>query len=401
MKKLLTLTLVLATLALMETKVMNQTQTIFLKTSYNQASQRALPANFQSSGCTPPPSGLVSWWPGNGNANDIIGGKNGTLLGGVSYAPGKVNQAFSFPSLGSSGSDRVGLSSGPSANAFTIEAWVFANQHSPSGYRTIYADNFRGFWLKSGKLNWWRGGARFVGNTTVPLGAWHHIALTYSQGTFTGYLNGAADGTSSFPGESLPTGTGLGIGGHSNALSEDFDGLIDELAVYDRALYAAEIQAIFNAGSAGKCSIPQKKGMTWAHTASNAQYGTITVGCNGCDAKNGDTLCSQQLPVLCIYKPTPAFQLPVGLPVPDQNNRWAGGIVATTLPVAGNTFANSAAVSAYCQTRFGTGWRVAEFHDGWGWNFQAYGGTVSAPTVPSTRFWVHINDQKDGNCWQP
>jgi hypothetical protein len=63
--------------------------------------------------------------------------------------------------------------------------------------------------------------------------------------------------------------------------------------------------------------------MTWVHKSSNAQYGTITVGCNGCDAKNGDTLCTQQLPVLCIYKPTPPFQLPVGLPVPDQYNRWS------------------------------------------------------------------------------
>jgi CSLREA domain-containing protein len=206
--------------------------------------------------CAPPPSGLVGWWPGDNHPNDIRNGNHGTLVGGASYAPGKVNQAFSFPSLSSTGSDRVGLTSAPSANTFTIEAWVFANQHGPSAYRTIYADDFRGFWLKSGKLNWWRGGDRFIGTTTVPLGAWHHIALTYSQGTFIGYLNGVAIGTSFFPGESLPTGTGLGIGGHSGFVAEDFDGLIDELAVYDRALDPAEILAIFNAGSGGTC-LPQ------------------------------------------------------------------------------------------------------------------------------------------------
>jgi hypothetical protein len=153
-----------------------------------------------------------------------------------------------------------------------------------------------------------------------------------------------------------------------------------------------------------RCS-QSRKGMTWVHTLSNAQYGTITVGCgpagpNRCDAAKGDTLCTQQLPVLCIYKPKPAFQKPVGLPEPDWNNRWSGGVVATTKPVAGDTFKDSAAVNAYCKDAFGEGWRVAEFHDGWGWNFQAYGGTVSAPTVPSTRFWVYINDQPNGNCWQ-
>src|SRR5262249_48172926 len=40
--------------------------------------------------------GLVSWWRGEGNANDAQGGNNGALVGGVSYAPGKVGQAFSF-----------------------------------------------------------------------------------------------------------------------------------------------------------------------------------------------------------------------------------------------------------------------------------------------------------------
>ena len=86
-----------------------------------------------------------------------------------------------------------------------------------------------------------------------------------------------------------------------------------------------------------------------------------------------------------------------------QYTMWSGGVVATTQPVAGNAFAHISAmpgnVNSYCQAQFGPGWRVAEFHDGWAWNFQAYGGTITAPTVPSTRFWVHINDQPAANCW--
>jgi len=205
------------------------------------------------SGCVPPPSGMIGWWPGNDHPNDLADGNDGTLFCSVGYAMGKVGQAFSFPSLGSTGSDRVGINTGPSANTFTIEAWVFANQHGPSDYRTIYADNSRGFWLKDGRVNWWRGGDRFEGVTQLSIGAWHHIALTYSNNEFTGYLDGEADGTSIFAGESLPTGPGLGIGGHSITLSEDFDGLIDELAIYNRALGLAEIRAIYEAGSSGKC----------------------------------------------------------------------------------------------------------------------------------------------------
>ena len=75
--------------------------------------------------CDPPPSGIVAWWPGEGNANDIIGTNNGVLDGGVAYAPGEVGQAFSF--AGTSGyvfvpasSDlNVGLGSG-----LTVEGWI-------------------------------------------------------------------------------------------------------------------------------------------------------------------------------------------------------------------------------------------------------------------------------------
>lgn len=146
------------------------------------------------------------------------------------------------------------------------------------------------------------------------------------------------------------------------------------------------------------------KGMTWVHSLSNAQNGTVTVGCGpnnaSCDAYHGDTLCTERLPLLCIYKPSPAFAVPAGVNNSDQYNRWAGGVIATTQPVAGNSFATLADADKYCIVQFGTGWRTAEFHDGWGWHFQAYGGTVSAPTVPSTRFWVHIKDQP-ANCWAP
>jgi hypothetical protein len=182
--------------------------------------------------------------------------------------------------------------------------------------------------------------------------------------------------------------------------------IIDEVEVFDTALAQSDLAKIFAAGSAGKCKqTAGTKGMTWLHAVSNAQTGTITVGCSNCDAYHGDTACTQQLPLLCIYKPTPPFPLPPGVSNADQYSRWSGSVVATTAPIAGNTFAHISApvpgsANAYCATQFGAGWRVAEFHDGWGWNFQAYGSTVSAPNVPSTRFWVHINDQPAANCWQ-
>ena len=46
--------------------------------------------------CAMPAPNLVGWWPGDGNANDIKGGNNGTLENGVTFAPGMVDQAFYF-----------------------------------------------------------------------------------------------------------------------------------------------------------------------------------------------------------------------------------------------------------------------------------------------------------------
>jgi hypothetical protein len=47
--------------------------------------------------CVQPPSELVSWWPAEGDAIDIVGGNNGTLQGNdVTFVPGKVGQAFHF-----------------------------------------------------------------------------------------------------------------------------------------------------------------------------------------------------------------------------------------------------------------------------------------------------------------
>ena len=37
--------------------------------------------------CTPPPPNMVSWWPGEGNANDIQGSNNGTLQDGARRLP--------------------------------------------------------------------------------------------------------------------------------------------------------------------------------------------------------------------------------------------------------------------------------------------------------------------------
>lgn len=101
--------------------------------------------------CTQPPSGMVSWSPGDGNANDIIGNNPGTLQGRTTYVDGQVDQGFGFNGVDSfvnipsppAGSWNLGFT-----DAYTIDAWVKfddINTYRPLFVRgTTNADDIEG-----------------------------------------------------------------------------------------------------------------------------------------------------------------------------------------------------------------------------------------------------------------
>jgi hypothetical protein len=160
-----------------------------------------------------------------------------------------------------------------------------------------------------------------------------------------------------------------------------------------------------SAATARVAPMPAEKrmGMTWGKYASDTTTGVLQVGCqpNGnagpnCNAYTGDTACKTKLPVLC--KKKLSLTQPVSFSIPfDATHKWSGNVVATTPPVSPltNNLTTVADVDKYCASEFGSGWQVAEFHDGWGWNFTAYGNVGTQ----KKRFWVDINDQPNANCW--
>ena len=90
----------------------------------------------------------------------------------------------------------------------------------------------------------------------LALNTWTHLAGTFEGGTYRFYINGQLIATNS--GQALgPTNNApLEIGGSGSC--EHFGGLLDEVSIYNRALSASEIAAIYNAGSAGKCVSPPR-----------------------------------------------------------------------------------------------------------------------------------------------
>jgi GH35 family endo-1,4-beta-xylanase len=88
----------------------------------------------------------------------------------------------------------------------------------------------------------------------APTDRWTHVAGVYSQeaGTITIYVNGALEGQTAVARGPAPSTGPLRIG--SSAYSDFFAGLVDEVSLYNRALTHQEIEAIYRAGAAGKCT---------------------------------------------------------------------------------------------------------------------------------------------------
>jgi len=254
--------------------------------------------------CAPAPSGLVGWWPGEGNATDIAGGVNGTVQGGVGFAAGKVGQAFNFDGIASyiRIADTTNLRF---TNALTIEAWIYPTSvgtwHNivskwnfldplQTAYTTVVVPDGR---IALGVCASGDQSVTPVVNTVstnyVRTNQWTHFAATYDGSALRMYINGVCEDQVAysqgiFPGnEALAIGAAGAVAG--GQVVSPFAGLIDEPAVYNRALSASEIAALYNTGSAGKCSLPPTVFTQPANqTVIVGDIATFTVGAGGTPA---------------------------------------------------------------------------------------------------------------------
>jgi hypothetical protein len=214
-----------------------------------------------------PPEGVVAWWRADGDAKDSVGDSHGELKGGVTFDPGIAGKAFRLDGAGRhvevTRSDRWGFRK----RDFSIDLWVQFRALTPSpeighpmaifigcdegndeGNRPrhkwffAYGGGFLNF-----HINQPNGESGFFAkaNFSPDVDQWYHLAVTRSQGTFTFYVNGApvasekVEITIPNPDAPLTIGQAENIG--------FFSGLIDEVAIYDRALSPDEIKARWKA----------------------------------------------------------------------------------------------------------------------------------------------------------
>jgi hypothetical protein len=259
--------------------------------------------------CQPLPSGAISWWPADGYGSDVVGTNH--LLTQLTipqgpppvYSNGIVGQAWSFN--GSSAALQVADS--PSLNFrsnadFSIETWILANSLAvaPGGSAAIISKRALGalsdgpgymLWLTNGNLAFWLGTipSCFCPNTFanfVSAGAdlrdstWHHVAVTLARNSPTG-------GNLFVDGQTVLT---FDPTAHKGDLSvtqplmfgSSYNGLIDEPAIYARALSPAEVLAIYQANSAGKCKVaPRIVSQPQDQTIAQGEDATFNVSATG------------------------------------------------------------------------------------------------------------------------
>lgn len=205
--------------------------------------------------------GLIAYYPFTGNANDSSGfGNNGIVQGATLTIDrnNKANSAYNF----NGSSSYIDISNkffNNGLNDYTISIWASPNSDIPSsgpGQTILNTNPHRGFDLGysyngSRKLyifnqidpasngNWDIVDDKF--NYNVALNNWVNIIIIKRGVTFTYYVNGNLDKSTSLIQNPISTLVSMRIGAITCCTPEYFNGKIDDIRFYNRALNDTEI----------------------------------------------------------------------------------------------------------------------------------------------------------------
>lgn len=197
-------------------------------------------------------SGLLSYWQldesGSSTSPEGINSNTGTYVGSATQ-----NQTSNGTQLGTSvlfsGNGYISVPHHASLNVtnFTIEAWVRTTSNASMMVLTkfgVFPSAGYGMSVDNGKVNIWCGDGTnswYAGNASVNDGAWHYIAVTLSGTTVKTYIDGALDSTGTRTPTTLNSSTLLIASNAGYPNNTNFDGYLDDIALYNTALDATTI----------------------------------------------------------------------------------------------------------------------------------------------------------------
>jgi hypothetical protein len=220
--------------------------------------------------------GPLAYWKLDENvgttAYDSVGDNHGNVYG-AQWTSGKINGALSFDGVDDYVNVEDNITLEP--QKLTVSAWVYRESTSSQHVilqkgSTHFHDDRNGYLFKIlESSNSYPNRAILhvtinnrcdtspISNTEIQAGIWYHIAATYDGSYARIYVNGVEDGTDisdtgpvDYSGGYQDFKIGVQEEGHG-LLCGHFDGIIDEVAIYGRALSADEIQQHYQNGLSG------------------------------------------------------------------------------------------------------------------------------------------------------
>ena len=195
---------------------------------------------------------LISWHSFNNTLNDSSGNElNGSALNEV-YADGIINKGFDLTSNNIVTVNHNALYDFGTGE-YTLSSWIKAdkNEQVDSFIYSIFKDTsgFRLYYrVSDGAIRTRRGSSSFLSPaspTNCITGDWVHTAISFKSNGFCQFFaNGESDGE-------LEIGTG-NVNNTSELIfgsTTNFIGLIDEVAIWNRALTQEEIKKLYNNGN--------------------------------------------------------------------------------------------------------------------------------------------------------
>lgn len=255
---------------------------VIVSNSYGQATSRLAQLTVvPPPPCTPAPEGVIAWWPGQSNLWDVVGGFDAMLNqlqpppASLLYTTGKVDAALNFGLTSSYGIVPTGGKLNGNTNlGLTIEGWIrpttfsigplveWNDGRSPTGAGLLINGNGPG--VIEATLTDTNAPTRIVTLRSmvyaVTNGLWQHVALTYDKasGFAAIYVNGNSVAQTNV-GLMTPNTSGdvyLGYRRFGTYSGARFNGALDEITLYNRALLPEELQAIVASDVTGKCPPP-------------------------------------------------------------------------------------------------------------------------------------------------
>ena len=210
-----------------------------------------------------PTSGLVGWWPFNGNANDESGnGNNGTVNGATLTNDrfGNVNKAYSFDGVDDLINVGNPIQLSIAISSYSQSAWVFfydtpvsfgsypivSKRHDNTGsdWATPVFRSSQNFWFFADDANY--SGPTYAMSSTISLGTWKHTIFVKENDSYKIYLDGVLD-VSIVDNHTMNGSSNDLIFGAQLAWPQYFKGLIDDICIWNRALALHEITNLYNA----------------------------------------------------------------------------------------------------------------------------------------------------------